>query len=110
LTDVHTCNKSTDWAGRQAVEAYSQNAAGVAYPMGVRPIAAFSIEGELIGDGRQWEEFRLNWFPSRAAFDALTSDESWATGVPHREAGIDTTYALLTLPLLEDIAAEGTWD
>lgn len=45
---------------------------------------------------------RLNEFPSRAAFSALTGDSDWASGRHHREAGIDQTYALITAPVVYD--------
>lgn len=91
-------------SGREAVELYQSNAGAVATPMGVYPAAWFDIEGVLIGDGREWEELRINRFPSHATFGALTSDPTWAEGTHHRTAGIEDTYSLQTLPLLNTFA------
>ncbi len=87
-------------SGREAVQQYQNNAGSVAAPMGVHPAAWFDIEGVFIGDGRDWHEFRINRFPSHATFQALTSDPTWADGTYHRVAGLEDTYSLQTLPLL----------
>ena len=33
-----------------------------------------------------------------ATFDALTSDPTWQSGAHHRAAGLEDTYAIMTLP------------
>jgi uncharacterized protein (DUF1330 family) len=89
-------------SGREAVERYSANAAATALPLGIGARAWFEVEGALIGEHQDWEQVRLNEFPSRAAFQALTSDPGWASGRFHREAGIEQTYALITDPIVLD--------
>lgn len=86
--------------GRDAVGLYSQNAGTVAVPLGVQPLAWFEIEAILQGDVDTWEEVRINWFPSHATFEALTSDPIWQSGSHHRTAGLEQTYAIQSLPLL----------
>ncbi len=90
-------------SGREAMELYQQNAGGVATPWGVYPRAWFDIEGVLIGDGRDWHEFRINHFPSHATFDALVGDQGWRSGVHHREAALADTFALQTLPIFTSL-------
>lgn len=89
-------------SGREAVDRYTQNAGLVAAPLGVRARAWFEVDAALLGAHQDWEQVRLNEFPSRATFEALTSDPTWAEGRFHRTAGIDETYALITRPLLFD--------
>jgi hypothetical protein len=86
--------------GREAMALYQRNAGSVAAPMGVYPSAWFAVEGVLVGDGREWEEVRLNHFPSHATFSALTGDPRWLEGQHHRDAALEDTYALQTLPII----------
>lgn len=87
-------------SGKEAVDLYSINAGTVAFRLGVRPRVWLRVEGVFIGDGREWDEFRINHFPSHAAFEKLTSDPTWEDGVHHRKAGLEDTYSMQTLPLL----------
>ncbi|MEM9565054.1 MAG: hypothetical protein AAGA93_20690 [Actinomycetota bacterium] len=77
------------------MQSYQEAAGSVAVPNGVRIDAWFSVEGTIIGDGRQWHQVRFNTFPSRHAFLAVALDpdrlEAQAT---HREAAIADTYAI----------------
>lgn len=90
-------------SGRDAVALYSNNAGTVALPLGVRSLAWFEVEAVLIGPAGKWEEVRINWFPSHATFDALTSDPAWASGIHHREAGLEETYAIRTAPIINTL-------
>ena len=78
--------------------------AGAEYkPMNKRK-TVFEVEGVLVGDGRPWEEVRLNGFPSHAAFRALSTDPTWLEHQPDRAAALADTYALMTLPLVDSLA------
>lgn len=93
-----------DLSGRDAIAAYEQSVGLSALPLGVRPVAVFEVEGVLIGDGRPWEEVRLNRFPSHAAFRALTTDPTWLAHQAGRAAALADTYALMTLPIVDSVA------
>lgn len=84
-----------------------QSAAGLrALPHGVRISAWFDIEGTLIGDGRQWDQARFNWFPSRAAFMAVALDpERLSAQHEHREPAIADTYTMILRPILDRLSA-----
>lgn len=94
-------------SGRELIGRYEQAVAVAALPLGIRPTAALTVEGVLVGDGREWEEVRLNSFPSHAAFDALTEDASWQAQQADRAAALADTYALITLPLINSTAEPG---
>jgi len=79
--------------GREAMLLYQQAATPVALEQGVDPVAWFEIEGVLIGDEREWDEFRINLFPSHAAFDAVVADPTRQAGQVHRQAAIKDTYS-----------------
>ena len=70
---IHVTRYS-DNEGRGAMSRYARTAAKTAVPHGVRIAAWFDVEGTIVGDGRQWDQVRLNRFPSRAAFMAVVSD------------------------------------
>jgi len=96
--------RPTDLTGREAFEIYEQNRIPQALPLGVRPGITLAVEGELIGDGRSWDEVRLNNFPSRAAFEDLVRTESLtAAGYEHRAAAIADTYAVLAAPVVNQV-------
>ena len=78
--------------GPEAMLLYQQAAATVALEQGVDPAAWFDVEGVFIGDEREWDEFRINIFPSHAAFDVVVADPTRQAGQVHREAAIEDTY------------------
>lgn len=96
--------RATDLTGREALDLYEQHRTPQALPLGVRPGIKLAIEGELIGDGRTWDELRLNNFPSRAAFRELVTAESLSeAGYEDREAALADTYAVLAAPLVNRV-------
>jgi hypothetical protein len=74
----------------------------VALEQGVNPIAWFDIEGVFIGDEREWDEFRINLFPSHAAFETVVADPTRRAGQVHREAALEDTYTIV-LPRLRGL-------
>ena len=101
---MYADGRETDLTGREAMALYEQGRAPQAFPLGVRPGLTLAVEGELIGDGRRWDEFRINNFPSRAAFAELTRRESLAAaGYEHREAALADTYAVVAAPLINEV-------
>lgn len=92
-----------DRSGEEAVALYSANAGAVAAPLGVRPAAWFAVQATIIGPVDTWDEVRINTFPSHAAFDELISDATWQAGQHHRAAGLTATYALMTLPRINEL-------
>ncbi len=97
--------RETSLTGREAMRLYEegrqeQNVFG----LGVRPGLYLLIEGEVVGDGRDWEEFRINNFPSRATFAQVSSPDSLGeAGIVHRQAALRETYTQLTAPLLTEV-------
>lgn len=94
--------RETTLTGREAMALYEQGREqqGV-IGRGVRPGLWVDIEGELVGDGRTWSEFRLNNFPSRAAFWDVASVSEEA-GIEHRNAAIRDTYTQLVAPFINE--------
>lgn len=97
--------RETTLTGREAIGLYEQGRQDQdVLGLGVRPALWLLIDGELVGDGRQWDEFRVNYFPNRATFFQIANADSLEeAGVEHREAAINDTYTQLTDPLLSEI-------
>jgi uncharacterized protein (DUF1330 family) len=87
-----------------AIAEYEQAVAAAALPLGIRPAAILEVEAALVGDGREWNEVRLNRFPSHAAFRALTEDPAWQAQQANRASALGDTYALMTLPIINAFA------
>lgn len=96
--------RETTLTGREAMDLYSQGRFEQdVIGMGVRPGLWLEIEGELLGRGSQFEEFRVNNFPNRETFFQIANAESFAeAGGEHRLAAIKETYTQLTVPLLNE--------
>ncbi len=87
-------------SGREAMEKYGAAAGSVAGPMGVYPTAWFKIEGVFIGDGRPWDEVRINHFPSHATLAKHAESEVRAEAQRHRAAALEDRYAIQARPLI----------
>lgn len=94
--------KFNDDERRNEMATYSDHAAKVAVPHGVRLAAWTQVEGTIMGDGRQWDQIRFNVFPSREAFMAVVMDpDRLAAQAAHRETAIADTYTLITRPTID---------
>lgn len=99
---VYEDGRDTELTGAEAVGLYEQGRAGQGVlELGVRPALWLAIEGALYGDGRSFDELRVNLFPSRAAFAqvAATSEDA---GIVHRTAGLADLYSMVTRPVLNE--------
>jgi len=94
--------KFKDDERRNEMATYSDHAAKVAVPHGVRLAAWTQVEGTIMGDGREWDQIRFNVFPSKAAFMAVVLDpERLEAQKAHRETAIADTYTLVTRPSID---------
>ena len=101
-TAQYADGRQTTLTGREAMSLYEQGRQSQdVIGLGVRPGLWVDIEGEIIGDGRTWDQFRLNNFPSREAFWAVASVSEEA-GIEHRVAAIRDTYTQMTAPFLNE--------
>jgi len=81
---------------------YTDHAAKVALPHGVRLSAWFQVEGTIMGDGRGWDQVRFNTFPSRQAFlDVVFDPERLKAQAEHREVALADTYTMILRPTLD---------
>ena len=97
--------KSRDDERRTEMASYTDHAALVAVPHGVRVAAWFEAEGTIVGDGRQWHQARCNAFPSKAAVMAVVFDPARLEAQrDHREVAIEDTYAMILRPRTDRLA------
>jgi hypothetical protein len=97
--------KYKDDERRQEMGTYTDHAAQVAVPHGVRIAAWFEAEGTIVGDGRQWHQARFNAFPSKEAFMAVVFDPARLEAQrEHREVAIEDTYTMIIRPKINRLA------
>ena len=83
---------------------YQNHASRVAVEQGIVISGWFGVEGTIVGDGRQWDQARFNYFPSRRAFMEVVLDpERLDAQRTHREVAIADTYTLLIRPQINTI-------
>ena len=89
----------------QDMAAYTDHAALVAVPHGVRLAGWFSVEGTIVGDGRTWHQARFNAFPSKAAFmDVVFDPARLEAQRSHREVALADTYTMILRPFIDRLA------
>ncbi len=87
------------------MDAYSNAAAKVAVPHGVRIAGWFAADGTIVGDGRTWDQVRFNAFPSKRAFMTVVMDPDRLDAQRrHREAAIADTYTMIVRPVVDRIS------
>jgi hypothetical protein len=103
---LHYERAGTTNATPAEMEAYQAKAATVALAHGARINGWFAVEGTIVGDGRTWDQFRFNEFPSKAAFMAVATDPARLEAQrTHREVAIADTYTMILRPTLNRLAA-----
>jgi hypothetical protein len=103
---IHVIRFVDDGTGIDEMTRYTEHAATVAVPHGVRIAGWFGAEGTIVGDGRTWDQVRFNAFPSRAAFMAVVMDpDRLAAQAEHREPAMADTYTMILRPRIDRLAA-----
>lgn len=87
---------------RLEMASYTDHAAKIAVPHGVRIAGWFEAEGTIVGDGRSWDQVRFNAFPSKEAFMAVVFDPKRLEAQrDHREVAIADTYTMILRPVFD---------
>ncbi|MEO0811665.1 MAG: hypothetical protein AAFY60_02295, partial [Myxococcota bacterium] len=89
--------------GAEAMALYDAGVADAERRLGVFPKARLDVDGVFIGDGRVWNEVRIDFVPSSAAYDAFVADPEVVGVAYHRDAALDEGYGLITDPLVSAI-------
>lgn len=87
--------------GEEEMALYQQAAMDIALEVGVYPVACFDVLGVLVGDGRSWDELRINHMPSHAGFDAVVADPKRKAGEVHRNAALEDSYSVVAAPFID---------
>lgn len=92
-----------DLTGEEALqEHYGQAMAGG--DLGIRPVMWMRVEETLLGDGREWDAVRFNYWPSHATFDAVAG----SADTSNRTAGLADQLTMQTLPEIDEFTPHGT--
>ena len=92
------------WAdgGAETMEGYYEGAAGPAARSGAKIGGWFDAEGTILGDGRTWDQCRLNIFPSLREFleNVVNDPGRLEKQASNREPAMADTYTLLCRPIV----------
>jgi hypothetical protein len=75
--------------------AYLDDLAPLATGNGGIALGTYEVLGTLIGDGREWDEAHVWWFPDQSDLDALLADAEFAELTMARDADLDDLYRLV---------------
>lgn len=102
---LHVLKFFDDTGSIGEMSSYTDHAAKVAVPHGVRIDGWFTVEGTIVGDGREWSQARFNAFPSKKAFMAVALDpDRLAAQRAHRETALEDTYTMILRPTRNRLA------
>ena len=81
-------------SGREAMELFWDSLAGILHEAGVRPMLKAEVDGVLVGDGREWDEYRMLKFPSQRAFEEVLAKVESSDFAVHLSAAVEDEYRL----------------
>lgn len=91
--------------GVGGMAAYGASAGAEGLKLGVRPGAFLSVEGTVVGDGREWDEVRFNRFPSHAVFERLIANPTHQAGQGPRTKALTDTYTMMLAPTIDRLTS-----
>lgn len=78
----------------ESLSAYLDGLAPLVTANGGVALGTYEVVGTLIGDGREWDEAHLWWFPDQSSLDALLADPDLAELTAARDADLEDLYRL----------------
>jgi uncharacterized protein (DUF1330 family) len=100
--------KFAEGGRKGGMEEYQSSAFKVAQKHGGGAAAIFTVEGTIMGDGREWDEVRFIAYPSLRSFMAVVNDpERQAVQGEHRNTAIADTYTVVVRPQIDTFTPEG---
>lgn len=89
--------------GREAMDLFFEGSDEANERIGIVATARFDVQGVLIGDGREWDEVRIDYVPSRAGYDALQIDAAFTAVTYHQDAAVEDAYEMIAAPGISSI-------
>ncbi len=86
--------------GKDAMALYDAALDKAGNQLGVEPRARLKVQGVLIGDGRVWDELRIDYVPSEAAHKQLIANADVKAAAHHAKAALKDAYGLVVAPLM----------
>lgn len=100
--------KFVEGGRKGSMEEYQSKAFNVAQKHGGGAAAIFTVEGTIMGDGREWDEVRFIAYPSMRAFMAVVQDpERLEAQSEHRAAAIADSYTVIVRPRIDTFTTHG---
>lgn len=87
---------------------YQEKAGQLVRKYGGGPVAMFSVEGTIMGDGREWDQVRFVAYPSLRAFFAMVGDpERRQAQSSHRNDSLEYTYTVVVRADIDNFTTAG---
>jgi len=91
-------------SGREAMDMFWKSLAGILHEAGVTPMLKAEVDGVLVGDGRDWDDYRILRFPSRRAYEAVLTKIESSDFAIHFTAAVEDEYRLQLADLMDRTA------
>lgn len=103
---VYPDGRETNLTGREADQQYSPMEFLAA--VGAEIAYAGAVEAQLAGSEPTWETVAIVRYPSRAKFFQMTTNRQYQAREQHKEAGLEISQVMVTVPVPWVISAEQT--
>jgi hypothetical protein len=91
-------------SGREAMDLFWKSTDGLLREAGVTRMLKATVDGVLIGDGREWDEYRILRFPNHQAFEDAIERIQASEAAAHFAAAVEDEYRLLLTDQLDRTA------
>ncbi len=91
-------------SGREAMDVFWKSLEGSLHEAGVEPMLKAEVAGVLVGDGRDWDDYRILRFPSRRAYEAVLARIESSDSAIHFAAAVEDEYRLQLVDLMDRTA------
>ncbi|MEM1187881.1 MAG: haloalkane dehalogenase [Pseudomonadota bacterium] len=92
---VYADGRDSDLTGQEANALYSPTEFLSA--IGARPVLVAPVDDQIDGDEPQWDEVAIVEYPCPVAFFAMLTDPGFQERLVHKDAGVETTWVIVTL-------------
>ncbi|MEL6183887.1 MAG: hypothetical protein AAFU79_04615, partial [Myxococcota bacterium] len=89
--------------GEEAMNVYTASVARAEARAGVLPTGTLEIDGWLIGDGREWDDVRIQRLTNEGSLNSLLSDPDHLAAEVHLEAAVEESMEVVIRPNVSDL-------
>jgi len=87
--------------GREAMAIFDESVEPLLYDMGATPLLKAQVDFVLVGDGREWSEYRILRFPSSRAMEEVQRVIGESDFAQHHTAAVEDEYTMTMSDLVD---------